>query len=358
MKYRFGLSGIILSLCAAVAVPAQAQEFYGPLRNRDMGPVGFSRLHMLPDHAVAPKDGRWGFELHFSHSNTFAMDEETLDYLEARGGRQSLTAQDVQNIQALPGDTYLFDGAVNLTQFTVHYGVTDRWSVYASLPYYKLDGGGLDRVIENFHDTFGFDAFGRDFLPRNQVNAVVSLAGQEIVLLDAPALSGTGDPVFGVRYHHRIDEDDAISVELAHKRVIQDPKFFRTTGSDDTGLQVSWHHFQGNLATYVNGSIVRIGSANPFPRNTRHVLPKINVAWEYRMTPRSNLVFQLNGQKSLFRNGADPEVSANVYQASLGVRQRYGRLVWSYALTENLVNFNNTADLGFHIGLAWTVDTR
>lgn len=358
MKYRFGLSGILACLCIVVGQPALAQEFYGPLRNRDMGPVGFSRLHMLPDHAVAPKDGRWGYEVHFSHSNTFMMDEETRTYLEERGGRQSLTEQDVQNIRATGGDTYLFDGAVNLTQFTVHYGLTDNWSLYASLPYYRLGGGNLDRTIENFHDTFGFDAFGRDYLPRNQVNAVVSLAGQEITLLDASSVSGTGDPIFGVRYHRRLDENDAISIELAHKKVFQDPKFFRTTGSDDTGLQVSWHHFEGNLATYLNASIVRIGSANPFPRNTRHVLPKINAAWEYRMTPRSNLVFQVNGQRSLFRNGTDPEISANVYQASLGVRQRYGRLVWSYALTENLVNFNNSADLGFHIGVAWTLDTK
>ena len=354
MKYCFGLS-IILAMCALVfSPPATAEEFYGPLRNRDMGPVGFARLHMLPDHAIAPSDGRWGFELHLSHSNTFAMDAETQEYLRQRGSRQSLTQQDVDNIFALSGDTYLFDAALTLAQFTVHYGLSDNWSLYGSLPYFRYGGGGLDSTIENFHESFGFDTFGRNYLPRNQVNGVVALGGNELVLLDAGSQSGIGDPIVGLRYHRRLDSRNAISIEVAHKEVIQDDKFFRTTGSDDTGVQVSWHHFYDRSAMYLSASIVRIGSAAPFPDNTRHVLPKINAAWEYRMTERSNFVFQVNAQDSLFKNGTDPEISSHVYQASLGVRQRYGKLVWSYALTENLVNFNNTADLGFHIGLAWS----
>lgn len=341
-------------LCLLWSGVLPAQEYYGPLRNRDMGPIGFARLHMLPDHAVAPADGFWAFEAHFSHSNTFAMDEETQDYLRDRGTREPLSAQDVDNILALPGDTFLFDAALSLAQFTLHYGLTDNWSLYGSLPYYRFGGGGLDRTIEDFHDTFGFDTFGRDWLPRNQVNGVVSLAGQRIVLVDAAPQSGLGDPIVGVRYHQRLDENDALSFELAHKFVIQDEKFFRTTGSDDTGFQVSWHHFYDGVAMYLNASIVRIGSANPFPDKTRHVLPQLNAAWEFRATETTNIVFQVNAQRSLFRDGTDPEISSNVYQASLGVRQRHAGFVWSYALTENLVNFNNTADLGFHIGLAWS----
>lgn len=342
---------LIASFCLPLS--ATAEEFYGPLRNRDMGPVSFPRLHMLPDHALAPSDGRLAFELHLSSSNTFAMDEETYAYLEQRGDRQALTQQDVDNILALGGDTYLFDGSLDLLQFTTHYGLSDNWSVYFSLPMMRLGGGYMDRTIESFHDNFGFSTFGRDFLPRNQVNAVVSLGGEEIVLLDVPPTSGVGDPVFGIRYYWRAGTRNAFSIELAHKEVIQEPKFFRTTGGSDTGIQLNWHHFAGNSAFYVNASAVKLGSADPFPGNTRSVLPKLNLAWEYRLQEQLNLVLQFNAQRSLFRDGTDPEISSNVYQASIGLRQRHGDFVWSYALTENLVNFNNTADIGIHIGFAW-----
>lgn len=344
---------LLLVVSFSLSLSAAAEEFYGPLRNRDMGPVSFPRLHMLPDHALSPSNGRLAFELHLSSSNTFAMDEETYNYLEQRGGRGELTQQDVDNILALRGDTYLFDGSLDLLQFTTHYGLSNNWSVYFSLPMMRLGGGFMDGTIESFHDTFGFSTFGRDFLPRNQVNAVVSLGDQEIVFLDVPPISGVGDPIFGIRYYWRIDSANAFSFELAHKEVVQDPKFFRTTGASDTGIQLNWHHFAGDSAFYVNASAVKLGSADPFPGNTRNIMPKLNFAWEYRLQEKLNLLLQFNAQRSLFRNGTDPEISSDVYQASIGLRQRRGEFVWSYALTENLVNFNNTADIGIHLGFAW-----
>lgn len=344
----------LLVLMGTLMMPSVlADEFYGPLRNRDMGPISFSRLHMLPDHALPPSKGRLAFEVHLSSSNTFAMDKETHDYLEQRGGRQPLSREDADAIYALGGDTYLFDASLDLLQFTTHYGIDENWSVYFSLPLMRYGGGFMDGTIESFHDNFGFSTFGREFLPRNQVNAVVSLNGQELTLLDAPPTSGLGDPVFGIRHYWRLNANNSFSVELAHKEVIQDMKFFRTTGGNDTGVQINWHHFSGQSAFYVNLSAVKLGSAEPFPANTRSVMPKINMAWEHLLQDQLNLVLQVNAQRGLFRNGTDPEISSNVYQASVGIRQRHGSIVWSYALTENLVNFNNTADIGIHFGFAW-----
>ena len=43
---------------------------------------------------------------------------------------------------------------------------------------------------------------------------------------------------------------------------------------------------------------------------------------------------------------------ATKYQVSVGVRHRIDASVWSFAITENTVNINNTPDIGFQIG--WT----
>ena len=41
-------------------------------------------------------------------------------------------------------------------------------------------------------------------------------------------------------------------------------------------------------------------------------------------------------------------------QLSLGVYRRYGRGVLSFAITENLQNFNNTPDVGLQLGWAYS----
>ena len=42
------------------------------------------------------------------------------------------------------------------------------------------------------------------------------------------------------------------------------------------------------------------------------------------------------------------------YQLSLGVYHRFGRSVLSFAITENLQNFNNTPDVGLQLGWAYS----
>lgn len=331
----------------------QAQDFYGPLRIRDMGPVGFTRLHVVPDHAVQPYAGAFALELHLAHSNTFATGGEVLNFLEERGGRAPLSSQDVADIFARPGNAYLFDAALSVYQLTAHYGLGDRWSVFGSLPVYRYGRGRFDNVIENFHDTFGFSDFGRSHVPQDQFLALLELDGQQVVLTEPPKDSGVGDPVIGARYYWPLREREAVTVQVAHKFATQNPRSFTSTGSSDTAIQFSWQKRLVDNAWYVNVAGVRVGNAAPFPDKTREIIPSLNVAWEYRAFEHTNLVVQLNGQRSLFRDGGETELAENLYQASIGLRHRVGEFVWSYALTENLVNFNNTADLGFHIGFVW-----
>lgn len=336
-----------------MAFPAGSAEFYGPLRIRDMGPFQLLRLNMLPDHAIAPTPGQFALELHWSASNTFAMDGDVADYLEARGGRSEINLDDVQEIQARSNNAFLFDGSLGYFNMTAHAGFSDRWSGYVSVPVHHYTGGFMDQAIEDFHDAFGFDSFGREYVSRDEFQAVIVLDGETFYLLDAPTRNGLGDPVFGVRYYQPLGNHSAVTFEVAHKAAVLNPDEFLSTGSSDTGIQVSWHAHGERNSIYTSAALVRAGRAEPFPGSTRRYAPSINIAWENRLAKNLNFVLQLNAARSVFEDGADDELTSNVYQATAGFRQRYGDFVWSYALTENLVNFNNTADLGIHIGFAW-----
>lgn len=348
-------SRVILALAFILpAISVHAEEFYGPLRIRDMGPFRILRLDMMPDHAIAPSAGRWALELHVSQSNTFAMDEDTLGYLRQRGRRGEISADDVENIRGLADNAYLFDGALGYFQLGAHYGVNDNWSVYAALPVHYFGGGFLDQTIEDFHDTFGFDTFGREYVSRNDFQAVAIMDGEVYAQFDRPTSGGIGDPVLGARYWYPLDATSALSLDFAHKFAVQDVERSLSSGASDTGLQVSWHNRGLKNAFYVSASVVHAGRAAPFPERVRRNVPALNLAWEYRLGDETNLIMQLNASRSVFNTGgADEELTGNAYQASIGLRHRVEQFVWSYALTENLVNFNNTADLGFHVGFAW-----
>ncbi|MBW3567053.1 MAG: DUF3187 family protein [Proteobacteria bacterium] len=338
---------------AGTVMPSMAEEFYGPLRVRDMGPFQLLRLNMLPDHAIAPTPRQFALELHWSASNTFAMDHDVAQYLAARGGRGEISRQDAENISALSDNAFLFDGSLGYFNMTAHLGISDRWSGYFSVPAHHYSGGFMDRTIEDFHETFGFDSFGREYVDRDEFQALVVVDGNVFYLPEAPTRNGLGDPVIGLRYYHPLGGHSAVTFELAHKLSVLDPDDFLSTGSSDTGVQVSWHTHGLRNSIYTSLALVRAGRADPFPEHTRRYAPSINIAWENRLAENLNLVLQLNAARSVFEDGADEELTANVYQASIGLRQRHGEFVWSYALTENLVNFNNTADLGVHIGFAW-----
>src|SRR5690606_21337992 len=244
---RAAMTGDVVRLaCLALmfglaAVPAAAEEFYGPLRIRDMGPFQILRLNMLPDHALAPSAGRVGLEVQVSHSNTFVMDTDIHAYLERRGARREIGPRDVTAIAALGEDTFLFDGELGYAKATGHYAFTDRLSGYVSVPFHYFGGGYFDSAIENFHDMFGFDSFGREYISRNDFQAVATIDGETFALLERPTSGGIGDPVLGLRYYIPLRNHSAVTFELAHKFAFQDPDKFRTTGSDDSGAQISWH---------------------------------------------------------------------------------------------------------------------
>jgi hypothetical protein len=47
------------------------------------------------------------------------------------------------------------------------------------------------------------------------------------------------------------------------------------------------------------------------------------------------------------------ELLGQKYQLSIGVRHRYETMLFTFGITENLQNYNNTPDIGFQFGFAY-----
>jgi len=308
---------------------------------------------MLPAHAAETVPGSWGYEADLTYTNTFVMSGNVAGYLKNRGARGPLTEADVEALSRLGQDFYYVDGEVGLLDLTVHYGLTERSSLYLTIPVYSFRGGFLDSTIEGFHDTFGFDSGERNLVARNRSQTVLSLGGLRATFLEPPVDSGVGDPVLGGRYFLPLQSPRwGLVFDGAAKFALRGERSFLSTGTHDLGLQAS---LQGKLrrqGIYLSLSVVQTdGRVLGVPVGNR-IVPTATAAYEFGLTRRTNAILQLYASESAVRDTTVREIKANKYEVSLGLRTRRGRFVYGFALTENVGYFNNTPDVGVNLTLS------
>jgi hypothetical protein len=325
-----------------VTLPAQAQ-LMGPLRVRDMTPFNILRLDMPPAPAVTQG---WSVEAVLSRTNVFMMSDNVMDHLDRRGTEGPLTQDDADALAALGEDSYFVDGEIGLLDLTFQYG-----SAYVALSVYDFTGGFLDSTVDGFHDSFGLGNAGRDLVARDRFQAVASLQGQRVAFL-APPTSGLGDPVIGMRRSWPL-RSWTVVLDGAAKLALRGERPGLSTGSNDYGLQASLQRKLGRQGIYLSASVVHTdGKVFGVPVGSR-VVPTLTAAYEVSLTRRTNAVLQLYASESAVRDTPIEEIKANKYQASLGLRSRRGNLVYGFAVTENVANYQNTPDVGVSLTLAW-----
>ena len=355
-------------LAALLAPPAWAQAssaaeenakpptHFGPLRVRDLTPFGFLRLDMRPAHAVSGPPGNWGVELEIGYQNTWVLSPNVEQYLMSLPGRRRLGPSEIQAIRALPGEAYLVDLELGLLDVTLHRKLTRYWGVYAHFSAVSYTGGFLDGMIESFHDTFGFSSFGRPAVNRNDINVILDLKKTRLFQPELPA-SGLLDPTFGVRYTAALNGAPwNLVIEGAVKVPVGGERPFLSTGHWDFGLQGTLQRFWRRHAAYASLAGVYSEGRDIAPSYSRPLISTLILGYEYRLTDRTNFIAQTYASSSVFnRDDTDLEgLLKTKYQVSAGVRHRIGASVLTFALTENFGSFNNTPDVGFQLGWAYS----
>jgi hypothetical protein len=355
---RSAAKWLFTGIIAVLSIQADASEFYGLLRTRDLTPFGFLRLDMRPAHAVTLQPETWAFEAELGYQNTWALSPNVEQYLVsiAPSGRRELTPAEVAAIQALPGEGYLVDLESALLDLTLHYHFTDHWSAYAIASAISYQGGFLDPTIESFHDTFGFSTFGRTALRRDQVNVIYNLKSAHYVSLGTPTQGGFTDPTVGLRYTGwNLGDHWHLSMEAAMKIGIDGRRTLLSTGRSDYGFQASLQKRGDQHALYIDAAAVYFaGGTFPIPQD-QQVIPTLILGYEKAVTAHTNINLQGYASTSVMKHQQTdiPDLLKEKYQLTLGVRHRRENVVYSFGITENLQNINNTPDIGFQLGFAY-----
>lgn len=343
---------------AAESTKLNGWSHTGLLRGRDLTPFGLLRLDMLPAHTADAKAGTWTFEIQYAYQNTFVMSDNVRNYLEQRDtGRIPLRPQDAAAILVLPGDAYYIDGEVGLADLIVLRRLSAYWSAYVTVPYIRYGEGVWDSTVESFHSAFGFSQQGRDLVARNEFQIVYGVGDAQFVQLDRQTKGGLGDPVIGVRYslpQPRFGWD--VVAEFAAKFAVDGERTLLSTGRNDYGVQVTMQRRfgrTGRQATYVSTSGVYYAGGPEIPGRKSQFIPTLILGYSYGLTHRTSVILQGYVSKSVVQDTSIDELSANKYQASLGVQSRRKNVLVSLALTENISNFGNTPDIGAQLGIAY-----
>ena len=350
----------VLGFTAPLAGAADADEsdFFGLLRARDLTPFGFLRLDMRPTHARIAPEGGWGVEMEIGYQNTWALSPEVEDYLGTlQGGRRVIGPAELDAIRALPGENYLADFELGLLDVSFQYKFSSQWGAYLVLSGVHYGGGFLDGTIESFHDTFGFSDFGRPAVVRNGTSYILDLKNSEVALFEAPTSGGMLDPTFGMRYSGiTLGKDWKMILEAAVKVPIDGRRDLLSTGRTDYGVQMTMQNFGDRHAWYIAGSAVYYAGSPNFAPNDSKIIPTLVVGYERQLAQNTHVILQGYASPSVYSHEDTDldELLATKYQLSLGFYHRIGAGLISFAVTENLQNLNNTPDIGFQLGFAFS----
>lgn len=341
----------------------QQWSHVGLLRARDLTPFGLLRLDMLPAHTADAEAGTWTVEVQYAYQNTFVLSDNARSYLATRNiGRKSLRPEDAAAILALPGDAYYMDGEIGLADLIVQHRVSEYWSAYLTVPYIRYGQGAFDATIESFHDAIGFSQQGRDLVARDRFQIVYGIGDANFAMLDRQTKGGFGDPVLGVRYslpEPRFGWD--MVVELAAKIPVDGERLLLSTGENDYGAQITLQRrlgATGRHALYLSGSAVYYAGGPEVPGNDPQVIPTVVGGYSFGITQRTSFILQGYASQSVIQDSTLDEITAEKFQLSLGVQTRGQNFLWSFAVTENVTNFENTPDIGVQMGLAYMAKAR
>lgn len=337
------------------------QRFGGLLRARDLTPFGYLRLDMRPAHAIPETSTGWAVEAELAYQNTWALSEQTEKYLSGLPDRRELGPAEAQAIRELPGENYLVDLELAQLDVTLHYRFAPHWSAYVILSGAHYGGGFLDGIIESFHRNFGFSSFGRPAAARNDTNVIIDLKSAQLTHFELPTNGGLLDPTIGIRYSGlRLGSNWHLVLESAAKIPIGGRRTLLSTGRFDLGTQATLQRFGQRGAVYLSLAAVYYDGRHDFVPTDTQIVPTFVGGYEHLVGRRTSLILQGYISPSVYtRDETDlDELRGLKYQASVGVRHLRGNSLFTFALTENLQNINNTPDIGLQLGWSYVPRRR
>lgn len=354
---RLALLTLVTALASTRPASAEVSRYLidtGPLRIRDQFLPGLGYLRFDPVSADVLDPGEWQVDLIYTVSNTFVHSPEVERTLESRTIREPLGLDELRTIQADRSGDGLFyiDGEHSRWALATRRGIGHGMQVELVIPVIHFGGGNLDSTIEGFHDTFSFGQAGRLGVPRDSFTAYVRSADGE-TYLDGGLGTALGDVIIGVRYDLRQNAPSTsfvLALETLAKLPTGEIDGLTSSGSADVGVQLIGAKYFRTGCLHFSLGATYLGQHRLFDLDAQTVVSGM-AAWEFAVGSDTTALIQATVSQSAFADVRSGEIAENSTQLTVGMKHAFGLNVLFLGITENLVNFNNTSDIGVHIGV-------
>ena len=353
--FIFILSLLLLPLCTPATQSNLISEPLGaPFGVRDYSFPDFLILGFAAAASAPLGRGHSAYEMHYSVVNDHQVSPAVANYLIGihGGDRRSLTSTDIDFILSLPkGESYYIDGEVSMLEFTTYWGLTNDLDFGINVNFIAYGGGFLDSTIYDFHDNLDLGQHSRDQVIDNDFLVVLGLQpGNPLVFLKPPTSGGLSDPSFFLRYAFPDDYKGwNFNLTTGLKVPLADEDVFLSTGSWDAGFQFIADKRYLRDAFIINAGIVYPGDIKKHNMDLSS-LPFVNLSWlhGFEGQMRKRFFLQMLFSEHPFHETVNTQLSDIQFQITAGLKYDTSVGVIGIGFTENILNFNNTPDLGLH----------
>lgn len=299
----------------------------GPLRLRAQSPLAILRLTPTPETPATLLGGQWQAELLTSWNNYF-------DYDPAR---------------------YTIDAEMLRFTLAGAYGVTSRLELGASLPLSYRGGGILDRFIENFEGWLRVPNEDRKRAPRNRF--LILIRGSDGRVFERSGRdSGWGieDGTMSARYQlaRGSETTPALTASFVLKLPVGREASLFSSGGYDVAGGLSAGQRLGRFNAYASAVAIHYATTEMVGVRLRPNQLSLFTGVEFRRSTRTSWLLQA----LVTSPGAETfgDFSKNTYEITVGLKHLLSPdLLVEASLLENLFIFDNSPDVGFHVGLVW-----
>jgi len=354
-----GVAALALATAAPAATAAEGDPAgwgWGPFTtgNDFLLAAGFLAAH--PGLPQTLPDGAWEVEVGYGVANTFAKSRPFNGLFASDKTRRPVTVADLDAAAAGRDGLFYADGEVSRSSLTVRRGI-GRVEVEATVPILDVGGGYMDNVIEGFHSTFGLYQNGRRSVPRDVYTLYLRSAGRRLFTTEG-AGAGLGDVVLAAKCELPSSPAFLADVGFRHLAIqgllklptgSQDDLY--GTGSADVGLQLLSSRPVGRGRLDVTLSALALGAARKLDASSQLVVAA-SVAYERPLFRATSVLAQFDLAQSPLRTVQHSALTPTTYLISVGVGHAFTpRLSFVAGLTENLLNYDNSADVAVRFGL-------
>lgn len=328
----------------------------GPIRVRSQFPLTLPFLAFLPDEQMFLPEGGLLVETTLSFSNTFARTFD-LESGRTKGERTPFTEADFDRVIAdNPGkDQFFLDLETSRLAFLFTYGLTKNLQINVEVPFLHIGGGVMDGLVQNFHDNLSLGQSGRTTVPRGDTTLALFLDGNKL-FLSGFSFSGLGDVVITARFPLVQGKGllPRMSGRVAAKLPTGDYRKLLGSGHADYGIDLDTAFLYKTGCLHINLGVVFPGKWKLVPGLDPKPIYSILFAWEIVPSGNKNVSYLIQdlAKTSPFRDSTDTELSELSHEISFGMKIDIRKSIrLTLALTENHSGFNNSSDIGFHLGL-------